>query len=150
MHLDKTTLSFAIVQVGGPRPLGVTVLGVLMIIAGLFDFAGGVGLLMSSDVFVAGVSALGVLFGLVYVLTGLGFLKGQRWAWTPGFIVSILNLVRTLVVASQSGVLFALPGIIVAIIILYYLTTPAVRQFFDHGNHPSNQSNVEDVSQAPA
>jgi hypothetical protein len=36
-----------------------------MIIAGLFDFAGGIGLLMSTDVFVAGISALVVLFGLV-------------------------------------------------------------------------------------
>jgi len=35
-------------------------------------------LLMSSDVFVAGISALGVLFGLVYVITGLGFLQGLK------------------------------------------------------------------------
>jgi hypothetical protein len=136
-------------QPGRPRPLGVAILGGLMIIAGLFDFAGGVGLLMSNDLFVAGVSALGVLFGLVYVPTGLGFLLGARWAWTPGFVVSVLNLVRTLLQAAQGAVFFALPGMIVALIILYYLTTPAVRDFFGRVNHASNPSNVEGVSQMP-
>jgi len=119
-----------------------------MIIASIFDFAGGVGLLMSSDVFVAGVSALGVLFGLVYLLTGFGFLQGARWAWTPGFIVSILNLVRTLLEAAQGAVLFAIPSILVALIILYYLTTPKVRGFFDQENQPPNPTNIADVSQA--
>jgi hypothetical protein len=91
---------------------------------------------MSSDVFIAGVSALGVMFDLVYILTVTGFLQGARWAWTPGFIVSILNLVRNLLEATQTAIvseLPALPGIIVALIILYYLQTPAVRRFFDHG-----------------
>jgi lysylphosphatidylglycerol synthetase-like protein (DUF2156 family) len=137
-YLDNMTGSSTAVQSESPRPLGITILGILMIIAGLFNFAGGIGLLMSTDIFVAGISALGVLFGLVYVLTGFGFLQGARWAWTPGFIVSILNLVRTLLEAAQGAVLFALPGIIVALIILYYLTTPAVRGFFDHGNRPPN------------
>lgn len=85
---------------------------------------------MSPDAFVAGLSGLAVIFGLAYILTGLGFLQGARWAWTPGLVLSILNLIRTLILAAQSGILLALPGIIVAIIILYYLFTPPVKAFF--------------------
>ena len=101
-----------------------------MIIASWFNFFGGAELLMSSDVFVAGISGLGIVFGLVYILTGIGFMQGLPSAWTPGFIVSILNLVRTLLVAWQDDIFIALPGIVVALIILYYLTTPSVRGFF--------------------
>lgn len=121
-----------------PKPLGVTILGVLMILAGLFDIVGS-GLGRNADPFEAGLGYFGVLLGLLFLATGVGFLQGSKWAWTPGLILAFLNLVRILVVGSQSGYAVALPGIIVALIIIYYILTPRVQDYFGVGIKPRSQ-----------
>lgn len=76
------------------------------------------------------VRAVQLLLGLVFIITGVGFLQAQSWAWTPGLGLNILNLIRTFALAAQNGILYALPGIIIALMIIYYMFSPRVLAFF--------------------
>ena len=120
-----------------PRPPGITILGILAILIGLLGLVGGAVLLTSPDAFVVGLSAFAVVVGILYLVTGIGFLQGARWGWVMGLIVSVLALVRNVIEAIQGGVIFAIPGILVALIIIYYLTRPKVKEFFGRGRMPN-------------
>lgn len=115
---------------GSSRPVGVTILGILAILIGLLGALGGALLLTSSDAVVVALSTFAVVVGLLYLTTGIGFFRGDRWAWTLGLAVSILALIRNLVEAITGGFVFSIPGIIVALIIIYYLTRQPVRAHF--------------------
>lgn len=91
-------------------------------------------LLTSSEMTIVALSAFAVLVGLFYLVTGFGFLQGIGWSWYLGLIVSILSLIRNIIEAVQGGVTFAIPGIIVALIIIYYLTRPEVKAYFGRGS----------------
>ena len=120
----------------GSRPSGVTILAILSILIGILGIAGGAVLLASSDVTILVLSIFAVLVGILYLATGIGFFRGDGWARMLGILVSLLSLVRDLVEAATGGVVFAIPGIVVAGIILYYLTRPEVKAWFTHGRPP--------------
>lgn len=115
------------------RPIGITVLGLLSILIGLFGFLGGAVLLMSSDSTVAGLSAVAVVVGLLYVVCGIGFFQRQKWAWPLGIVVGVLSVARNIVEASTGLITTAIPGIVIALVILYYLTTPRIKTYFGRG-----------------
>ncbi len=104
-----------------PRPAGITVLGILAIIIGVLGIVGGVVLLLAANVILATLSALAVVIGILYLAAEFGL------------FVSILSLIRNLAEIGQGMVVFGLPGIIVAVIIIYYLTRPHVKVFFGRG-----------------
>ena len=116
------------------RPNGITILGILAILVGLVGFVGGALLLMSADPLVAGLSAFAVLVGLLYLLTGFGFLQGVKWAWSLGLVCSILSLIRNGIEAATGGIIFAIPGLLVSIFIIAYLTRPEVKSYFKLGS----------------
>jgi len=137
-----------------PRPTGVTVLGVLAILGGLGGLALG-GILLAAAAIVSTLdlttaypqlamynltsATVGVLLGifgavililgLLYLIMGIGFFGGKSWARTLGLIVAVLSIVvdiPSLIFFGPSNVL----GLIISIIILYYLTRPHVKAFF--------------------
>src|SRR5216683_4016480 len=135
------------------RPTGVTVLAILEILGGLAGLVGGAALigvaaLVSSSNFatlypqLAGIGsvstllyalgALALIFGILGVVLGIGFLGGKGWAWTLGIVVGILNIVVSIAetaIGSSSNII----GIIFPIIIIYYLMRPHVKAFFGKG-----------------
>src|SRR5213080_3422230 len=152
------------------RPTGVTILAILAILAAIFLlFTGavliGLGLVIgtyaasqiTSSLAAAGypglaslgagtiaaiITAIGAVFlilGLLDVAVGVGFLGGKGWAWTLGMIVSIIGIVLD-VVQIGFGAYSNVLGLIIGIIIVYYLTRPHVKAFFGKGSpmmHPS-------------
>jgi uncharacterized membrane protein HdeD (DUF308 family) len=89
------------------------------------------------------VPVVGVAFGLVFLVMGVvlllmgilafvvayGLLKGRGWAWTLALILSIIGIIIGAVSLFQ-GSPAAVIGIIINLIIVYYLTRPHVKQFF--------------------
>ncbi len=73
--------------------------------------------------------ALLLILGLLNLVLGIGFLGGKGWAWTLGIIVAVLNIVIDIpsIYFFGPGSVF---GLIIAIIILYYLTRTRVKAFF--------------------
>ena len=147
-----------------PRPTGVTILGVLAILGGIFGLLGG-GLLIglgaligtlaaSADISNAiavsgypGLSALDVsqvgviimilgavilLLGIMTLAVGIGFFGGKGWAWTLGIIVSVINVVLS-IVQIAFGSYGSIIGLIIGGLILYYLMRPHVKTFFGKG-----------------
>ena len=120
------------------RPTGVTILAILEIISGVIAIAFGAffGTLMGSmgiGMMMGDGEALGAIFaaiggitialGAISFVLAWGLLKGKSWAWTITLILTIISLV------------FDLPslniiGIIIDVIILYYLFRPHVKAYF--------------------
>ncbi len=130
-------------QTRPPRPTGITIIAVLVILGGI------VGLLVSLAVFalsafVAGIGStfLGsvgaiiggifLVFSLLWLAVGVGFLHGKGWAWILGMIVVVLSLIGSvgaLVISPVSAV----GGLLWNGLLLYYLTRPRVKAFFGKG-----------------
>ena len=134
---------------GKNRPTGVTVIGVLQILAGLGSLGVGfflaatyafLGSLMASGsegvtfsggfggfLVVAGAVIGGVMMiaGIVSLIIAYGVFKGKSWAWMLCIIFAVLNTVL--------GILTFPVGIITIlfnVIIIYYLTRRNVKAFF--------------------
>jgi len=146
------------------RPTGVTILAVLAILGAIFLlFSGavliGLGLVIgtyaasqiTSALATAGypglaslgagtiaaiITAFGAIFlilGLLDLALGVGFLGGKSWAWTLGMIVSVINIVWNILQIAFGSYSSAL-GLIIGVIIVYYLTRPHVKTFFGNGS----------------
>lgn len=141
------------------RPLGIAILAVLDIIGGILAFIGGIGMAAVSAVVndpeirdmirdsmisagVADVDAIldilatvlivfgAILFimGLVGIAVGWGFWKGSGWAWIVGVIFYIVGIG-----ISAVGMVWSLTnviGVIIGVVILYYLFRPNVKAWF--------------------
>ncbi len=146
------------------RPIGVTILAILAILGAIaLLFSGavliGLGLVIgtyaasqvTSSLASAGysglaslgagtiaaiVTALGAIFlilGLLDLAVGVGFLGGKGWAWTLGMIVSVINIVLSGLQIAFGSYPSAF-GLVIWVIIAYYLTRPHVKAFFGRGS----------------
>jgi len=137
------------------RPVGVTILAVLAIIAGVLSLIGGILLITGGAAIGAGAVAassvsgglvafaviegiVSVILGALMLAFGVGALRADPWAWSLGMIVSILNIISgvasILIQAPRVGFGYALEqniiGLVIAIIILAYLNSAHVRAYF--------------------
>ena len=124
------------------RPTGVTILGILSILAGLGGIVIGAvalgvsGLVASSypggAAVAAAIGAILLIIGILELVYGIGFFGGKGWAWTLAMIGSILQIIFGIVSIAfgSTGSVF---GLIISIIILYYLTRPHVKAYFGKG-----------------
>jgi hypothetical protein len=113
-------------------PLGILIITILTVISGLilltmsfFTFIvlvhlGPVGLLGPGFLFVLGIAS---------IIVSIGLYKGKGWSWILLLILSgfgaagyLLNIIN--------GQRFSIVGLIINIIIIYYLYRPNVRRFF--------------------
>jgi hypothetical protein len=70
-----------------------------------------------------------VVVGVLYVAAGIGFFRGKGWAWVLGIIVSMVSLIVN-IVEHPAAHAYGIPGTIVAVIVIYYLTRAHVKVFF--------------------
>ena len=84
------------------RPLGVTIIAILIVIAGILTLLVGIGsvaigpIIGISLVFIAsGVISLAI--GIAYLAMGYGLWKGRGWAWTISTIVLIIGIVVNII-----------------------------------------------------
>ena len=126
-----------------PRPLGITLLAVLHVIQAIIYFLFGIAMI-ALGVFIRRrfVGILHLLHGVAYLIgvvlfvvallyLGLawGLWTGKGWAWVISLILAVLGIVAALVFL-VGGVLWAIVGLILDAIIVFYLFTPNVRSFF--------------------
>jgi uncharacterized membrane protein (DUF2068 family) len=102
----------------------------LAVLIGLLGIGGGALLVLSTNLTLAILSALALVIGVLYIVAGIGFFRGNRWAWILGIGVSLVALVRNSAEIAAGSAAFGIPGIIVAVIIISYLTRPRVKAFF--------------------
>jgi MFS family permease len=130
------------------RPTGITILAVLYAIGGILGIVGGA---LSFD-------AVALVLGVVEVAIAYGLWNGQNWSRILVMIFSILGIIGSAVMialgptlmmfmlkanptmASKMGMFLGMIstvftvsgiiGIVINVIILYYLTRPHVKEFF--------------------
>ena len=121
------------------RPTGVTFLALLEAIIGLYYLITGFSELFTAAVIrslmLAGISAqilpmvpraLGtmlIIFGFLSLFLAWGIWTGKGWARMVALVIAILGIVL-------SFLSFHLIGLVIDIIIVYYLTRPKVKEFF--------------------
>jgi hypothetical protein len=134
------------------RPIGVTIIAILIIIGGVLLLLAGiagvaVGSLSISEIIGLGFVIIGAIIlavGIGYLVVSYGLLKGKKWSWTITvvllFIGIAINVVSIIIfgyftfdtdtssfLTTNSG---SIAGIIISVIILYYLYRPHVKSYF--------------------
>jgi uncharacterized membrane protein (DUF2068 family) len=117
----------------GSRPTGITILAVLEILGGLALLAGGalliaVGAIAGSGL-VSGAGGILIILGLLSFVVTYGLWTGKGWAWRIALILSIVGIVFGAVSIAE-GLTGSIIGIIINLIVIYYLTRPYVRAYF--------------------
>jgi hypothetical protein len=128
-----------------PRPIGITLLGIIQILIGVLGLLVsllilGVSALLSTLPVVGGLaSSVGLIIGgvflfftLIWLATGVGFLHGRGWAWDLGMIFTILSILGAAYVA-YIGVTQAIYALGFWVIMIIYLTRHHVKIFFGKG-----------------
>jgi uncharacterized membrane protein (DUF2068 family) len=133
------------------RPTGITILGIVFLILGglsflwsllVFGFGGVSSLFSSLFTFSINVSSsfwsgmLGMVTAAVQFATGFGLLRMSRWAWYLALIGAGLTLIQGVTGMFAGGfVTFVCAGIglIIPVIIFFYLLRPQIRAMFGIG-----------------
>ena len=85
--------------------------------------------------------AVFLIVGILYLAVGIGFLGGKRWAWTLGFVVSVIGIVLD-VIQMIGGNYGSILSLIISLLIIYYLMRPQVKVFFGKGTPMALRSTV--------
>jgi hypothetical protein len=128
-----------------PRPIGITILGIIEILIGVLGLLFGIAIIGSSTLFstlprvgtlitTVGVVIGGVFlfFSLIWLATGVGFLHGKGWAWTLGMIFTALSILGAGYVAF-TGLYQAGYALGFWVLMMLYLTRSRVKAFFGKG-----------------
>jgi hypothetical protein len=134
------------------RPIGITIIAILMIIGGIILIFTGItplflGPLISVDISDYQINQLGLLIaigGLVLVGLGIaslivswGLLKGKGWARTITLIISIVAIISAIITLISSEDLIHIIPVIIYGIVIYYLFTKKVKLFFGKVKEPT-------------
>ncbi|MBD3404751.1 MAG: hypothetical protein GF411_01290 [Candidatus Lokiarchaeota archaeon] len=104
------------------RPFGITILGFLQILAGLFMIAVGL-LILIIPIFGWIVGPVLLILGFLSFYVGKGLWGLEEWAWMWSFIINILSILFGIVGQNWGGV-------IISLIIVIYLNTEDVKSKF--------------------
>ena len=133
------------------RPTGVTIIAILIIIGGILLLLAGIGGVAVGSLFISQIIGLGfVIIGAIILAVGIGYLvvsygllKGKRWALTItvvllfiGIVINVVSIIfgsfainmdiSTFLTVNSGNI----AGIIISVIILYYLYRPHVKSYF--------------------
>jgi hypothetical protein len=136
------------------RPIGVTIVGILYLIMSLIAFLGALGYLAWAGLFSgidlpappiwlqwggnALLSFLGLaifLMAIIDLLISIGCFRGWGWVWSWALFLCILNILFAMFNAFSMGftlnaVWIGLMGSIIPIVVLFYLNTSKVKDWF--------------------
>ena len=127
------------------RPLGVTIVAILMIISGVISLVGGSlgligGIALSVvandpefDIFAAGVVAISsviiIALGIASLVIAWGLFIGKGWAWLITIIIAIISIIFS-IAGTASGQLYSIVTLVIYGVIVYYMYHPEVKSYF--------------------
>ncbi|HEY7110919.1 MAG TPA: hypothetical protein VH415_15945 [Nitrososphaeraceae archaeon] len=126
------------------RPLGVTIVAILMIISGVISLVGGsLGLIggialsvLANDpefgIFAAGlvaISSIIIALGIASLVVAWGLIRGKRWAWLVTIIIAIILIISS-IAGIASGQLYSIVTLVIYFVIVYYTYRPEVKSYF--------------------
>jgi lysylphosphatidylglycerol synthetase-like protein (DUF2156 family) len=119
------------------RPLGVTIIGVLLFLFGLFMILGGitVGALTDLEGLDLAIEMVALVMGIIYILVAFGFFKGWGFVWILTMVVVIIGIIWNILSWVLGGLEMdkvgsLLIGLIIPVIIMLYMNSQNVKNFF--------------------
>ena len=123
------------------RPLGVTVLAVLALVAAIPALLGGLALVGVAtfgtevpvpDTFMYAVGAGTLLYAGLSLILAYGFWTTQSWAWVAGLALQVLGMVMAVSQFANGERYLAsmIAGLVLPVVIVVYLLQPRVRAAF--------------------
>jgi uncharacterized membrane protein HdeD (DUF308 family) len=106
------------------RPLGVTIVAILLIVVGIISIISGLVLL----IILIGIIPLAL--GIAYLVMAYGLWKGLNWARIISLILAGIGIVMGIVYIIQNNLSGGIITIIINGVIIYYLNRPNVKAFF--------------------
>ena len=103
---------------GRSRPLGITIIAIIVAIYGVLSIIAGIGLLS------AGVTAPGIIsliLGVLQLILAWGLWTLQRWAFWATVILEVLALLNGIFAFTQHNTGAGIGAIVIALIVLIYL-----------------------------
>ncbi len=110
------------------RPIGVTIVAILMIISGILFLVGGTGLV----VFIPPIGVPLIIIGIANLVLAWGLFKGKGWAWIITVILAIISVILS-IVSIASGGRTNIISLIISAVILYYMYRTEVKSYFGRG-----------------
>ena len=103
------------------RPLGITIIAIIMGIQGILGIISGIMLLASSGggLFAAGIITL--VLGVLYLILAWGLWTLQTWAFWATVVLEVIALLDGIFALGQSGFFSGIVNVVLAIVILIYL-----------------------------
>ena len=123
------------------RPIFISIIAILYFLGGLILVIGGILIALgtitasvASGEPVLGLSgtalgAFAALMGIIYLIVAGGLWNGWGIMWYLGVIISIVSIISSIISILASGP-FGILGIILNLLIIYYLFRPKVKEFF--------------------
>lgn len=112
------------------RPLGVSLIAILLAVNGIFALVVAFGVLGPGPVGTLGV-VIQALFGVALLYLAYGMWTLQGWAWLATLIIQGLNAVFAVIALfSAPGAISVWISLILAAVIIAYLLQPDVRNAF--------------------
>ncbi len=130
------------------RPLGVTILSILNAVGGLVFIFAGLSVFVYGDVYVKilmsqfphrmlmshheflvmirYIAITSIIGGILGIVIGFGLWIGATWAWWIYMVILALNLISTIFMLPRS-----ILGLVIVLIVIYYMTRPHVRKYFN-------------------
>ncbi len=114
----------------GDRPLGVTILGILQILGGIFSIIAGFGLIaiaalmIGMELLFMVIGAVTLVLGIVALIVGWGLYTMKSWAWMIAIILNIINIILAIYPS------FNIISMIIPIIIILYLNQADIKSRF--------------------
>jgi len=106
------------------RPPGVTLLGILFILGGIFGVVSGIILTIASLIFF-----FLIILGLIMMAAGAGFFLRWGWSWYLAIIVMLMSIISEIALVLM-GKYLSVIALIFHIIIVLYLFKGSVRAYF--------------------
>ena len=121
------------------RPIGVTIVAILMVITGIILLSGGIFAVSSSAILsqfggplvavVIGVGVFTIALGVAHFVLAWGLFKGKGWAWIITVILAIISVILS-IVSIASGGRTNIISLIISAVILYYMFRTEVKSYF--------------------
>jgi len=105
------------VNITRSRPLGITIIAIIMAIYGILGIIGGIMLLGSS----ATLGVVAIILGILELVLAWGMWTLQKWAFWTTVILEVLAVLNGIFAITGNNTAGGIGGIVIALIILIYL-----------------------------
>jgi len=106
---------------GRSRPLGITIIAIILGIQGVLSIIAGILLLAGSGGAYAVPAIIALVLGVLYLIVAWGLWTLQPWAFWTTVVLEVITLINGIIALTQHNVATGLLYIVLSLIILVYL-----------------------------